>query len=123
MNLLYTAKAFTFSELKLRVYLIALISLNGKLNFKDIIMFYALRKGTLHAFPKSIDSCQPARSAQADMSRNFPLSFIFVAFVEDNATMSSIRYFENHAKPKEADPIKLISLRQISLFDSPQIYY
>ena len=23
--------------------------------------------------------------------------FIFVAFVEDNATMSSIRYFENHA--------------------------
>ena len=88
-------------------------------------MFYALRKGTLHAVPKSIDSCQPARSAQSaqpDMSRNFSLSFIFVAFVEDNATMSSIRYFENHAKPKEADPIKLISLRKISLFDSPQIY-
>ena len=36
--------------------------------------------------------------------------FIFVAFVEDNATMSSILYFENHvsyfsAKPKEVDPI------------------
>ena len=50
-----------------------------------------------------------------------PLFFqsIFVAVVEDNATMSSIRYFENHvsyfcAKPKEVDPIKLIYLRQIS---------
>ena len=33
---------------------------------------------------------------------------IFVAFVEDNATMSSIGYFENHvfcANPKEVDPI------------------
>ena len=47
---------------------------------------------------------------------------IFVAFVKDNATVSSIRYFENHvsyfcAKPKEVrvDPIKLISLRQISV--------
>ena len=42
-----------------------------------------------------------------------------VAFVKDNATMSSIRYFENHisyfAKPKEADPIKLISLLQLSV--------
>ena len=39
----------------------------------------------------------------------------FVAFVEDNATMSSVRYFENHvskfcAKPKEVDRIKPISL-------------
>ena len=38
---------------------------------------------------------------------------VFVAFVEDNATKSSIRYFENHVsylvqKPKEVDPIKLI---------------
>ena len=36
----------------------------------------------------------------------------FVAFVEDNATMSLIRYFEKScivfcAKPKEVDPIKL----------------
>ena len=42
------------------------------------------------------------------------ITAIFVAFVEDNATMSSIEYFENHvshcAKPKEVDPIKLISL-------------
>ena len=41
-----------------------------------------------------------------------------MAFVEDNATVSSIPYFENHvffAKPKEVDPIKLISLRQISV--------
>ena len=42
-----------------------------------------------------------------------------VAFVVDNATMSSIRYFKNHAsfffKPKEVDPIKLISIRQVSL--------
>ena len=41
--------------------------------------------------------------------------FIFVAFVKDNATMSSTRYFENHVsyfveKPNEVDPIKLISL-------------
>ena len=45
------------------------------------------------------------------------LKIVFVAFVEDNATMSSISYFENRvsyfsAKPKEVDPIKLISLRQ-----------
>ena len=43
---------------------------------------------------------------------------IFVSFVENNATMSSIRYFENHifcAKAKEVDPIKLISLGQISV--------
>ena len=26
----------------------------------------------------------------------FPTLILFVAFVEDNATMSSIRYFENH---------------------------
>ena len=42
---------------------------------------------------------------------------VFVAFVEDNATMSSLRYFEKSciifcAKPKDVDPIKLISLRQ-----------
>ena len=41
-------------------------------------------------------------------------------FVEDNANMSSIRYFENQVsyygqKLKEVDPIKLISLRQISV--------
>ena len=44
--------------------------------------------------------------------------YIFVAFVEDNAKMSSIGYFENHvfcAKPKEVDPIKVISLQQISV--------
>ena len=46
----------------------------------------------------------------------------FVAFVEDNATMNSIGYIENHdcivfcAKPtEEVDPIKLISLRQTSV--------
>ena len=37
---------------------------------------------------------------------------IFVAFVDDNATVSSIPYYENHVryvvqKPKEADPINL----------------
>ena len=44
---------------------------------------------------------------------------VFVAIVEDNATMSSIPYFENRVsyfvQLKEVDPIKLISLRQISL--------
>ena len=47
---------------------------------------------------------------------------VFVAFVKDNATMSSIRYFKNHVeihrilcKTEELDPIKLIFLRQISL--------
>ena len=45
---------------------------------------------------------------------------VFVAFVAENATLSSKGYFENHissfcAKPKEVDPIKLISLRQISV--------
>ena len=37
-----------------------------------------------------------------------------VAFVEDNANMSSIQYFQNHevfcATPKKVDPVKLISL-------------
>ena len=40
-----------------------------------------------------------------------------MAFVEDNATMSSIRYFKKAcivfwAKPKEEDLVKLIFLRQ-----------
>ena len=53
------------------------------------------------------------------LSRRNPFS-VFVAFVKDNATMSSIQYFENCvlyfcAKPKEVDPIKLISLRQTSV--------
>ena len=47
------------------------------------------------------------------------ISTIFVVFVKDHATMSSIQYFENHVSyfvhNKEVDPIKLISLRQISL--------
>ena len=40
-----------------------------------------------------------------------------VAFVNDNATMSSILYFENHVSIlcKTEDPIKLISLRQVSV--------
>ena len=45
-------------------------------------------------------------------------SSCFAAFIEDNATMSSIQYFENYvfcAKPKGVDTIKLISLRQISV--------
>ena len=46
---------------------------------------------------------------------------------EDNITMSSIRYFENHAivfraKPKEVYPIKRISLRQISVSVALKIY-
>ena len=45
---------------------------------------------------------------------------VFVVFVEENATLSSIPYFEKScivfsAKPKEVDPIKPISLRQISV--------
>ena len=32
------------------------------------------------AFAKSIDSCQPAQSAQADMGRNFSLSVQFLHF-------------------------------------------
>ena len=43
-----------------------------------------------------------------------------VAFVEDIATMSSIPYFENRSivfckKPKEIDPVRLISPRQTSV--------
>ena len=46
-------------------------------------------------------------------SRNIEQSVVFVAFVESNATMSSICYFENNesyfcAKLKEVDPIKLL---------------
>ena len=35
-------------------------------------------KRELKAFAKSIDPCQPAQSAQADMGRNFSLSFFFL---------------------------------------------
>ena len=38
----------------------------------------------------------PFRTAQNE-NANRLISGIFVAFVEDNATISSIRYFENHA--------------------------
>ena len=58
------------------------------------------------------------------ISMTLPFTFqrnnIFVAYVEDNATMSSIRYFENHVsyfvqKPKEVDLIEFTSLQQISV--------
>ena len=53
---------------------------------------------------------------------------LIVAFIEDNATMSSIRYFENQLsyfvqKSKEVDHIKLISLRQISLLIALKYIY
>ena len=53
---------------------------------------------------------------------------LFVAFVEDNATMSSIRYFENHvsyfcATSKEVVPITLISLLQMSACISIELKY
>ena len=49
-----------------------------------------------------------------------PVVALFVAFDGDNATMSSIGYFENHVsyfvqKPKKVDPIKHISLRQLNI--------
>ena len=34
---------------------------------------YSVKRG-LNAFAKSVDSCQPAQSAQANMNRNFSLS-------------------------------------------------
>ena len=45
---------------------------------------------------------------------------IFLAFVEKNATMSSMRYFENHVsyfvqKRRKETLFNLISLRQISV--------
>ena len=52
---------------------------------------------------------------------------VFMAFVEDNATLSSIPYFENHvsyfcAKPKEVDPINLNFCMTNNCFDITQIY-
>ena len=59
---------------------------------------------------KSFGQCQPALTAQAYISRYLlqmhqvtfskrvaktTVATLFVAFVEDNATMSSTRYFEN----------------------------
>ena len=41
----------------------------------------SLVKKGLNALTKSIDSCQPAQSAQADMSRNFSL-FLNVLYVK-----------------------------------------
>ena len=57
--------------------------------------------------------------------KNIIFSFsskIFVAFVEDNATISSIRYFENHVSyfmQKEVDPTKFLS---DIYFSSTQVY-
>ena len=44
-------------------------------------------KRKLNAFAKSIDSCQPAQSAQADMSRNFPLILDFTVSGDPFYTM------------------------------------
>ena len=50
-----------------------------KFNEADkIVLSLALRKKGLNAFAKSIDSRQPAQSAQADMDRNFSLPLMFV---------------------------------------------
>ena len=54
--------------------------------------------------------------------------FLFVAFVEDNATMSSIWYFQNHvwlevcAKPKEVNPSRLNFSMTNNGLDGTQIY-
>ena len=64
---------------------------------------------------------RPKISSHPAVERAKWCMYIFVAFVDDNATMNSILYFENHisyliySKPKEVDPIKLISLQEISL--------
>ena len=51
---------------------------------------------------------------------------IFVAFVEDKATMNSVGYFESHVsylcKTDEVDPIKLNFCMTNKCFDSIQIY-
>ena len=54
-------------------------------------------KREISAFAKSIDLCQPAQSAQADMGRNFSLSvdfFFFFCMSKDNATSLLSRLFD-----------------------------
>ena len=51
-----------------------------------MILRRALLKKGLNAFAKSIDSCQPAQSAQADMKRNFSLPRNSLRFETDNST-------------------------------------
>ena len=63
------------------------------------------------SMPKDIGQCCLIHMNQSRVKEK-KLGF-FVAFVEDKATISSMRYFENH--------MKLISLRHKS-FDSTQIY-
>ena len=51
----------------------------------------------LNAFAKSVESCQPAQSAQADMSRNFPLSLIFLPakgpfYIMTNSLIKKVYY-------------------------------
>ena len=53
---------------------------------------------------------------------------VIVTFVEDNATMISILYFEKSCKafcekPKEVDPINLNFCTTNRCIDSTQIYY
>ena len=43
---------------------------------------YALWKGGFNAFAKSIDPCQPARTSQAGMGRNFSLPLILLLLIK-----------------------------------------
>ena len=47
---------------------------------------------------------------------------LFVIFVEDNATMSSIQYFENHVSYFEQDLRKKTLLKLISLISLRQVF-
>ena len=49
-----------------------------------------ISKERVNAWAKSIDSCQPAQFGQADMGRNFSLSFIFYAIQKKTLHLHSV---------------------------------
>ena len=56
---------------------------------QDTQVMLCEKGGGLNAFAKSIDSCQPAQSAQADLGRNFSLSLNFFACQRMNISPES----------------------------------
>ena len=58
-------------------------------------------KRTLNAFSKGIGSCQPAQSAQADMSQNFLLASKLLPRIDDShcdrihSSLTAVRCFDN----------------------------
>ena len=62
-----------------------------------------LKRG-LNASAKSIDPCQPAQSAQADMDETFRHFFNYFCMSNDHSTLCFFQLFEKKKKPDFTSP-------------------